>query len=290
MTRVRQQAAGSYTLTCSTVDDGGTALTVVAPYTVTVRNGAGTQVATGTPTYDSGAAELTFAVPVASMPTLDTYTVTWTGVVSGSAVEWETEVELVGGFLFSIADLRARDTAFADTVKYPEADLAEVRTAVEMVIEGEKAAAVAFVTRGRRATLDGSGRDSLRLPDFEARSVLSITVDGTAWTGDDLTSIIVDDDRLYRPGGALWPTGRRNVIVHYTHGRNFPPAPIRRAGLTLAREYVSDPKNGFPARATATSIGDQMFRLTIAGRDGVTGLPDVDAAIGDHGRHRYGTG
>ena len=66
------------------------------------------------------------------------------------------------------------------------------------------------------------------------------------------------------------------------------PGPIARAAVILCREYLAATE--LPGRATATSIGDQMFRLTVAGRDGATGLPEVDSAVEQFGRRKYGIG
>lgn len=285
MFRLRQRATGSYTLTLEPLDDDGAPITVAAPYTVEVVDGAGSTAHTGSATYLDGV--LSADVLVAAMPLLDTYTVTWTGEVDGQATQWVDQVELVGGYLFELKDLRARDRAFADTSKYPTALLDSKRLEVEETLESQKAAAVAFVPRGRRVTLDGSGRAAIALPDLEVREVYSVTVNGVALTVEELDAITIDDAWLHLESG-VWPTGVKNVTVHYAHGLDAAPPPITRAALTLAREYLAG--SDLPGRATATSIGDQMYRLTIAGRDGVTGLPEIDAAIDQHGRKRFRIG
>ena len=287
MSRILQKSTGGYVLTCPLIDDFGNVIEAIAPFSLALVNGAQEPITVPEPTLAEPV--LTVTVPVEDMPLLDTYTATWTGTVGDETVEWVTEVELVGGFLFTIAQLRGADSAFADDTKYPDATLLEVRTGAEMTIEGDKACAVAFVPRGRRVRLDGSGRDSLRLPDFEGRTVLSVTVDGTAWTEEQIATITVADDRLWLASG-IWSKGHRNVVLHYTHGHDRALAPERRAALILSREYLSAPVTGLSGRATATSIGDQMYRITIAGRDGITGLPEVDAAIDQRGRKRFGVG
>lgn len=283
MTRMRQRSVGTYLLAVTTTDDEGTPQTVATATNATLQDGAGTVLATANSGQLTVTADgMTWAVPVATMPKLDTYTITWTGVVGTTTYGWTTIVELVGGYLFSIAQLRNRDRAFDDAVKYPDARLAEVRVEVEDTIEADNAANVAFVPRGRRAVIDGHGRRSLALPDLEARQVYSATVDGVALTQDEIDALVVDDGWLWMPAGRCWPVGKQNVSVHYTHGRDWPDPAIRRAALTLAREYLAP--GDLPGRASATTVGDQTFRLTIAGRDGVTGLPEVDAAITQHGR------
>jgi hypothetical protein len=200
-------------------------------------------------------------------------------------------VEIAGGYLFEIADLRASDRAFTDADKYPSAMVREIRAWVEDVIEGPRAANIAFVPRGNRVTVDGTGRNAIMLPDLEIRSVYAVTVGSTAWTSEQIATITIDDGVLWLNATSpipQWTEGRQNVTIHYTHGESIPPGSITRAALMLAREYLL--KTDIPGRATAQTIGDQMFRLTIAGRDGVTGLPEVDAAIQQFGRKSYAIG
>lgn len=289
MDRVRQLATGSYLFEVATVNDDGGNVTAHAPYTVVMYDGAGAQVATGTPTHTDHV--LQYSVPAATLTKLDTYRLVWTATVSSATYTWTSEVELVGGYLFEISDLRAQDRTFVDTTKYPTKLLREVRNWVEDVIEGPRAANVAFVKRGGRVTLDGSNRDALMVPDLELRQVYSVSVDGSAWTSGEVATITADDGILWlNPSSPVskWSSGHKNVTVHYVHGYDAPPGAITRAALMLAREYLV--KSDVPGRATATSIGDQLFRLTIAGRDGVTGLPDVDAAIAQFGRVGFAIG
>lgn len=302
MIRVAKKSTGTYTLTSVPADF--TNPTITGTLAVSLADGAGTVVATATPTQAAGV--LTWSVPVASLPYLDSYTATYTATVNGAPAEWVDDIELVGGFHFSLAQLRAFDRAFTDTVKYPDALLEAVRVWVEDVIEGPRAAQLAFVPRHSRVRLDGTAPDLTRgwsplmyggdyrgitVPDFAVRRVISVTIGGIPLSEAELAALQVDDNQVWRPGGVQWPAwpyGHKNVVMHYEHGLDRAPGGIPRAALLLAREYLA--KSDLPGRATATSIGDQMFRLTIAGRDGVTGLPEVDAAISQWGRNGYGIG
>lgn len=303
MLRVKQQATGSYTITETAVDDSGALVTVTSP-SVQIFDGTNTLI--GSPSATVSNSVFSTTIPYATLPTLDTYTFVWSGTVSGVVTQWTTIVELVGGHIFEIADLRAMDRAFADTAKYPNALLRQVRVWVEDVIEGPRAAQVAFVPRGRRVALNGNSPDlnrgyqplmygndyrDLIVPDFAVRGVYSASINGTALTQAEIDAIDVDDNVLHRSAGVQWPAwpwGKGNIHVHYSFGYDRAPGAITRAGLLLAREYLV--KSDLPSRATATSIGDQLFRVTIAGRDGVTGIPDVDAAIDQFGRKGFGIG
>lgn len=306
MLRVKQLTTGSYTFESLYYDDDGVHVNVTTPVSVVVRDGAGATVYTGTPTIHSGHCDI--VLPVATLPHLDTYEFTYTALTQpgGSPVSWTKVIELVGGYLFEISDLRAQDRAFTDVTKYPSELMRQVRNWVEDVIEGPRAAQRAFVPRGRRVTMNGNAPDlnqgfypllygtdfrQLVVPDFDLRDLYACSINGSALTQDELALVKVDDNTLWRSAGVHWPAwpfGKGNIVLHYTYGMDRAPGAITRAALILAREYLV--KSDLPGRATATSIGDQMFRLTIAGRDGVTGIPDVDAAIDQFGRKGFGIG
>lgn len=300
MIRLKRQTTGSYTFESLYYDDDGVHVNVTTPVSIVIKDGAGATVYTGTPTIHSGHCDIT--LPVATLPNLDTYEFIYTAKTQpgGADVRWTDIIELVGGHLFEIADLRAQDRAFLDTAKYPTETLRQVRIWVEDVIEGPIAARLAFVPRGRRVVLDGNMPDlsrayspvlynndyrNLIAPDFAIRKVNSGSINGVALTQDEIDNINVQDNVLWRNSGQYWPAwsfGVGNIKLHYEFGLDRAPGAITRAALILAREYLV--KSDLPARATATSIGDQMFRVTIAGRDGITGIPDVDAAIAQFGR------
>lgn len=299
MTRVKRRTVGSYTLTATATDEEGAQQTITAPVSVTIYDGAGVEIASGTPLIAGGT--LVYEVPAATLPKFDTYSLVWSGLVDAEVQEWATDVEIVGGHHFELSELRKKDRAFQNATKYPAEALKEAREWAEDKIEGPKAAQRAFVPRGRRAVLDGSGPDyaqgyaplvysndytGLKVPDFDVRELYSVTINGVALTAEELAEISIDDNWLYRAGG--WPSGSANIRLHYAYGLDRAPRDIRRAALILAREDLVE--SDIPGRATATSAGDQTFRITIAGRDGVTGLPEVDAAISQWGRAGFGIG
>lgn len=307
MERIKQLTVGSYTFTGRYYDDDGIHVNVDTPCSLTILDGSGATVTTVSPTHQSGDLGATIAYSVLSK--LDTYSLVWTGTTQGGSpttVSWTDTVELVGGYLFEISELRNFNRAFTDLTKYPTATLRAVRTAVEQVIEGPRAAQVAFVPRASRVTLSGNSPDlrlgynplmygndfrKLEVPDFAVRSIYTCKIDTYNLTSGEIAEIIPDDNQLFRSAGVQWPAwpwGVNNITLHYTHGYDRPPGAITRAALILATEYLL--KSDIPGRATATSIGDQFFRITVAGRDGITGLPEVDAAIAQHGRNGYGIG
>lgn len=304
MLRIKQKTTGSYVVSETAVDDDGALVAVTGPYSLKVYDGANVLLSTLTPTVADSV--FSAAIPVESLTKLDSYTLVWSGTVDGVVTEWSTILELCGGYLFEIADLRAFDRAFTDTNKYPSELLRKVRVWVEDMFEGDHAARVAFVKRGARVTMSGNSPDlnkgyypllygndyrTLIVPHFNVDSIYSGSINGTALTQAEIDGIAIDDNTLFRSAGVTWPAwpfGKGNLTFHYVHGYDRVPGVVTRAALILAREYLV--KSDLPARATATSIGDQLFRVTIAGRDGVTGIPDVDATIEQFGRRSVAIG
>lgn|GEM_PF-1469402 len=302
MERIKQTAAGTYTLAVSTLDDSGAVPTVTAP-AVVVTDGAGVAL-TGLPAPSVSSGSISVSIPVASMPKLDVYHCEWTGTVSGKTASWPSDHELVGGHLCEIAAIRASDSAFADPVRFPTATLRAVRDSVADMLEGDRYGRVNFAPRGLRRTINGSGPDffrgytpllyghevrKLQLPDVAVTKLYSCNIFGVDLTSDELATIVVGDSFLYRSAMyPPWPFGVQNIALHYVAGYARTPGPISRAATLLCREYlIASP---LPSRATATSIGDQMFRVTVAGRDGATGIPDIDSAVEQFGRKHYVVG
>jgi hypothetical protein len=270
MDRVLRDAAGQLDLL--TYDSAGALADVDgtnAP-AVVVTDSAGVTVAGFTP---SRTATGTYQATLpANLEVLDTYEVAW-NFANGQTRR--SEFELVGGFLFSISDVRALNAQLADTVAFPAALIRRVRSEVEDVFEDPKITGRAFRPRGRRISLDGTGTDTVTLPDFDIVRLVSVSVDGTALTLSDIT-IQPWGGLTYGPG--TWTSGVGNVDLLYEYGLRTVPSKIRREALNLAKSYLQEsPLQEGRATAVFTDIGG--YRLTIAGRDGWTGLPSVDACL-----------
>jgi hypothetical protein len=166
--RIQQLTPG--TLSQQWYEDG----VPVDPGTVTVgitRADGTVLVASGTGTTGAGTAARTFSVTTTHTALLDRLLVTWTSSAKGTLT---SHLEVVGGFVFSLAELIA--------VKPPNqtwttAQLVAMRTTVEQAIEDEYG--TALVPRYRRDTLSGDGTTLLRLRD-PVRTVRAATVTSTA--------------------------------------------------------------------------------------------------------------
>lgn len=295
MDRIRQQSAGSYILSVPTTDpQTGAVVTVTAPVTVTILGCDGQQVYSGAPTIAAGV--LTATVPVASLASLDTYSVVWTGTASGVASSWTTRVELCGGHLFETAELRAWFAEFCDPTKFSEATLRAARVSAEQRFE--RACRVAFVPRGGRWSGYakgypmpigyGIGYDAgnvrLDLRVNRLRRVRSVALDGAAMAQSDLSNLRVFEwGAIDRAPGDYWLNGQF-VEVAYEHGYDFPPGPVSTATMLLARDYLV--RSALASRATVEATDVGFFRLSVAGPGRPTGIPEVDTVIAEFGRRR----
>jgi hypothetical protein len=241
---------------------------------------------------DSG--RTTFAMN--GVATLELITATWTATVAGvSRTETDT-VEVVGGFLFTLAAGRASDSSLADTTKYPTADLEQARLEVET--ECEMICDRAFVPRYQRVVLNGSGAGDLLLAHSDddrtagdVRTIRSIKMadraDGTftSFTVGELAAVqVTDDGRLVRVDGDVFIEGWRNVIVEYEYGLDAPPPDLRGANLLRLRSTLNRPRSGVQERATSyTAPEGGTYRMDQAGRYKV-GIADVDGPYARYSR------
>lgn len=88
-------------------------------------------------------------------------------------------------------------------------------------------------------TLDGSGLDTLILPELPVSDIASVTL-------DDVELVVDDEYRLgaggilYRTDDDVWTLGRGNVEVVYSHGWDTPPEGLVNLVLLVAdRLYAS---------------------------------------------------
>jgi hypothetical protein len=219
------------------------------------------------------------AIP-ATLTVLDVYDVVWT---FADTTTRRSQFELVGTFLFTQAELRGLDAVLANETDFPDAALVNARENAEQRFE--EAAEVSFTLRGDRELVDGNGRDAILSRHHELRSLVAAKIDGTAITAADVE--VYPHGLLYRAAG--WTAGRRNVELLVEHGYETVPEPVRRVGLLYARSVLLRSALEQSDRATAVFTDIGGYRLTLAGRDGPTGLPEVDAVLAQFGRRQAGS-
>jgi hypothetical protein len=268
------------TLSQQWAEDGA----VVDPGTVTVgiTKADGTVlVAGGTATSGTGSSPRTFNLTTTHTAALDKLQVTWTSSLKGTLISY---VEVVGGFLFGLAEIRAV-TPINDTVNYLTADVVDTRTAVEQAIE--QACGVAFVPRYALERYSGDGSNTLQLLHALPTSIRSVTITGVAFTAPQLA------DLTMTPSGAIYSTltyftwGQNNIVAGYEHGYQEPPMEIRRAALALAKMWLVGRRNPIDDRAITFNAGADggTYSLAVPGRSGSSfGHPDIDVAVDRYSR------
>lgn len=233
-------------------------------------------VAAGAASVGTGAAKRTFALTPTHTASLDLLKVTWTGSTLGSLV---TYVEVVGGFLCSITEMRKLSSLDDDT-KYPIADLVVARTLAETALED--ACGVAFVPRYRRDMIDHRpGSRLLLLKRPRPTAVRSITRDGIAFSDAQLANIKL------RPTGSLysmtgWPIAYRSYYeVAYEHGYPYPPPRVAQAARMLAKRWLIE--SPYDDRATSMTTEDGTFSLVTPGmRGAMFDLPEVNVVVAEY--------
>ena len=187
---------------------------------------------------------------------------------------YTVSIESVGSHYFTIAELRTygqngQTDNFTDTTRYPAAALFWARQAAESVIE--RNSCVSFTRRHATATIDPRKGNFIALQPYTHSAAV------TDEDGNDVPAWLVSDRQLQL--GWINPFGGP-LTVEYIYGIDA-PAPIRRAALKLAANYLR-PLNR-PEQATGESSDYGYITYTLAGRDGATGIPEVDAAIKQYG-------
>ncbi len=104
---------------------------------------------------------------------------------------------------------------------------------------------------------------------------------GFVWLDhNDVHKVFTPGWKLVSDCQAQGPEGR--AIIRYRYGLREVPERVSEAVLALAAYYLRP--SATPDRATGESTDAGFIRYTLAGKDGATGLPEVDAAIEQYGR------
>jgi hypothetical protein len=249
----------------------------VDPGTVTVgitRADGTTVVAPGTATTGSGTGARSFALTTTHTALLDSLTVTWVSATKGTL---GSQVDVVGGFVFSVAQARAI-RPLDNTTTYTTARIVEMRTLVEDALERELG--YALVPRYSLDWLEQWGSAWGAWGEMPLRpyttAVRTLTIDGVAATGMTLRRPgTVTPTLRYTTGFARWS----DALVGLEHGQPVTEAEATQAALTLAKTWlVSGPVDD---RATAASTADGFtYALATPGRGGsIFGVPMVDSFV-----------
>jgi len=268
------------------LDEVATPATGSVSVSITREDGSAVQSGTAAGPDASNAYSFTFQ----GSDVLDRLSVSWTATVGGDAIVLDQDtIEIVGGFFFSLGEARAIDTVFANTTRYPTADVIDVRVQTED--ECEAICRQAFVPRFEREVLDGNPRDRhLRLKWPYLRKVRALSVNGVAWDSTKVAAIGKDRLGVVRPGvnwwwffggefGSYWPWGVGNIVIEYEHGWDRPPTDIVRGAKLRWKSLMFERKSKSPLperteRLQTSEVG--VVSLAVESQWS-TGIPSTDA-------------
>jgi hypothetical protein len=256
-----------------------TATSAAGSVTYAVKRLDGTAVTSGTASGPSPVGVYQVTVPAQSQ--LDILTVDWTGTVGGASVTARDIVEVVGGFLFGLAEARAVPPVL-DATRYPSTMLARKRISVEQ--ECEEICGQAFVPRFSRVAMVVKGRASMSLPSVRVRALRAVTVDGVT---QSLTGLSVTPSGVIT--GMYWPatTPASQAVIEYEHGWEYPPEDLREATMLRLRSRLSQGDTAIPQRALSFSVTEGgTYRLSTPSARR-TGIPEVD---GVYDRYTFNRG
>lgn len=233
----------------------------------TVTRDDGAVLVVGSPATQASAG--TYQIPLSMSETgvLDVLSIDWAGTIGGQPQTITTTIEVVGGFLFTIAQAQAR----SEFNGLSASEIAALRTYAEQ--ELENACGVAFVPRYARTSVFATG-DPIGLPHANIRAIRSVTVDGTALAAGDLASVRQVGGYVTFP--RWWCSTQ--VTVSYEHGADFPPAAVTQAALDIAATQVTSSASGIDPR-TERIITDDGVLVFGGGGASSFGLPSVDRVI-----------
>lgn len=221
--------------------------------TVTIARADGTALVPAGSVTEAGVGVVTLTLTPAETALLDTLTITWTASFAGQAQQFIDIVEIVGGFLFTLAQAKARLPSQSNET------LQATRTLAEQ--ELERACQVAFVPRYAREKRDGDGTNLLMLKWPKVRAIRSVSVDETPQVAGDF-----DLGEYVVHSSTYLPRGYGNVMVGYEHGYNAGEVNASRAALMLVERYLAEQPAG--ERVVSASVDSVSFRLAVAGTNG----------------------
>lgn len=281
MANQRILAGAAATLTFTNLDADGTAVAAAATVTVGVTRADGTVlVAALTATTPGGTGIYTKNLTAAQTTALDLLTATWTDTTTGST--FTTLHEIVGGYLFTIGEVRAFKT-LQDQTAFPLAAVIVGRAEVEDELEQMRNAA--FVPRYARLILDGTGEREIVtglswLRRLRTAKVLPVagSASPTAFTATQLGACVVTEDgRIRRGDGNVFEYGIGNIIVEVEHGFTDWGSDLKQAALERLRERLNRQTVGIPDRATTYTSPDGVTVQLGKQSPDSTGNPWIDA-------------
>jgi hypothetical protein len=245
--------------------------------TYTVKRLDGTLIVTGTATHGTTGV---YSFTLAPVTSLDTYVVTWTCTLAGGAVAPFDYLEIVGGTIFSLAQLRNAKPALSVS-SYSTADLIAAR--LETEVEAERILGRALFPKFGRYALDGNNDSELLLPIAYTRVLRSVTIIQNGVVTVSVPNISANSNIWLSASGVVqwwggwFPYGRQNIIFELEHGMDFCPPTISSVAIIRARTLIGQTDTSVPYRAISYSVHDGgTYRLSTPSCE-LVGIPTVDA-------------
>lgn len=280
------------TLTYQHLDGDGNAATAGGTMTVAVAKADGTAVlAAGTATSTPSVGKYTVALTAAQTSSLELLTATWSDSAAPAAAR-TTEHEIVGGYMFSIAQFAAEPGG----ENYDVPRVIERRADVED--EAEWICDVAWVPRYRRLILDGTGDDTILSGVRKIRTVRSVrtyaTTGGSNYTSLSATQlaglVVSPDGAIRRTDRSFFEEGFGNIVVEVEHGFTEPFADVRTAAIVRCRDMLARPDSGVPNRARTYTDGAGFSYDLVLPDEFSTGIPLVDSVYQRRSLRRSSSG
>lgn len=250
---------------------------------VVAKKADGTTLFSTTATNDPAVGVYTVVIPPQS--NLNVLTLTWTGSFSGTAVSLESIVEIVGGFYFTIAELKAYESSLSNSSRFPLEALVNARNQVEA--EFEDICSRAFVPRYYKESGIVTDLDTgmLWLEKPEPIKFISLKVDGVDQLSWYNAGYILRDK--YSPRGlitknaALSAVYAKDITAEYEYGMTQVPVLIKQKALKRAKQFLLGQNSTIDERALTMNLPDiGSVNLATPGQRGAeTGVPDIDVVL-----------
>lgn len=286
----RIQVGAAASLSVQFLDQDGEPTAAVGAVTVDVARADGTAIATGAATTTTAGPPpiYNYALSAANNARLDLLTLTWK---DAGVARTTSNVDVVGGYYWTVAELRAFDSKIDNNLA-TDAAIRAIRREVEDTCE--RITGCAWVPRYRRKNYSidagqparASGWVSkLLIDEWNPRTIRSARVytdatTYTSFTNAELAAIIPREwGALERGDTGAWQVSAGGTVLEIEHGYDRPSSDIKHASMTHARYLCYRERTGIPDRATSwTPAEGGFYQIATPGVGPFeTGLPDVDA-------------
>lgn len=194
---------------------------------------------------------------------LDRMLLTVTATVDSLATKQVVQIDVVGSHYCTIGALR-EEPKLDDKNRFPDALIAEIRDEVESYVE--EAAGCAFVPMFGTENHIGDAGNTLVLRHNAVRSLVSVTVDGSAKSLNDFELLL--GDQLHAKSGFPF-LNVKPVVVKLEHGEDRPP-------VKLVREVKKAIRSELLSRG-AQAPRDLLWEQTADGNTVRYSTPDFNA-------------